>query len=320
MSRFPFSDEMPFGWYLMCYSDELEPAGRMPLTYFGKEWVAWRSTEGEPVVMEAYCPHLGAHLGHGSWVEEGGIRCPFHGWQFDCSGANCDVPYSDRTNKKAKVATLPLHEEDGFVWAWYHPEGAAPMWELPKIPEASDAGFSDWYRRRWKIRTSPQEMAENSVDSAHFRWVHGTVNVPAIEEVEDGFPLMRVKSNQLFDTPMGPQPGFIESNAWGFGFSIVRFSGIVDTCLVGAATPVDNEFIDLKFTFRFRRLGDEDKLNKTVGEALIGDITKQITEDAVIWENKVYLPVPALVPEDGPFRRFRNWAQQFYATDWSESA
>ena len=44
--------------------------------------------------MDAYCPHLGAHLGHGGRVEGGAVRCPFHAWLWGGDGRCLEVPYA----------------------------------------------------------------------------------------------------------------------------------------------------------------------------------------------------------------------------------
>ena len=51
------------------------------MKYFDREMIGWRTASGEAVVMDAYCEHLGAHLGYGGQVEGEVIQCPFHGWQ-----------------------------------------------------------------------------------------------------------------------------------------------------------------------------------------------------------------------------------------------
>ena len=63
MSRFPMP--IPHGWYFVSYSEDLVPGESKPLHYFDTELVLFRTEKGEPVLMEAYCPHMGAHLGHG---------------------------------------------------------------------------------------------------------------------------------------------------------------------------------------------------------------------------------------------------------------
>jgi len=64
-----------------------------------------------------------------------------------------------------------------------------------------------------------------------------------------------------------------------------------------------------------RKLGSSpEALERTrrVGEALIADLRKQVAEDMVIFDHKIWNPRPALSRADGPIARFREWARQFY--------
>ena len=92
-SRFPFP-RYPNGWFQVAYSDELPAGGVMPLEYFGKHLVLYRGEDGQAFVLDAYCPHLGAHLGYGGKVVGNCIKCPFHSWKFDGTGQCVEVPYS----------------------------------------------------------------------------------------------------------------------------------------------------------------------------------------------------------------------------------
>ncbi|WP_425436809.1 Rieske 2Fe-2S domain-containing protein [Mycobacterium rhizamassiliense] len=38
----------------------------------------YRTKSGLARAIEAYCPHLGAHLGHGGKVLGDELHCPFH--------------------------------------------------------------------------------------------------------------------------------------------------------------------------------------------------------------------------------------------------
>ncbi|OXH81003.1 Rieske (2Fe-2S) protein, partial [Burkholderia multivorans] len=76
--RFPM--DIPFGWFCIGYSDEVAVGDVKPLRYFGKDLVMFRGESGEIGVLDAYCPHLGAHMGHGGTVEGDSLRCPFHHW------------------------------------------------------------------------------------------------------------------------------------------------------------------------------------------------------------------------------------------------
>src|SRR5262245_14973614 len=101
MSRFPFP-RYPNGWFQIAYSAELPPGGVMPLHYFGRELVLFRpeaSPEAPtpaPQLIDAHCPHMGAHLGHGGKVIGESVRCPFHAWQFDGAGRCTAIPYAQK--------------------------------------------------------------------------------------------------------------------------------------------------------------------------------------------------------------------------------
>ncbi len=61
-----------------------------------------------------------------------------------------------------------------------------------------------------------------------------------------------------------------------------------------------------------RKLGDANA-TRGVGAALIADIEKQMSEDILIWENKIFLDRPGLCDGDGPLGTFRRWCRQFYS-------
>ena len=80
----------------------MKPLNFLKCMYLGLNLVAWRGESGKAYVADAYCPHLGAHLGIGGKVSQECITCPFHGWQFEGSnGALAKIPYS----KASKVYT-----------------------------------------------------------------------------------------------------------------------------------------------------------------------------------------------------------------------
>ncbi len=309
--RYPFP--IPFGWFCVGYPEDFPAGAAMPLYYFGRHLVGWRDAAGAVHVNDAFCPHLGAHLGHGGHVDGCELVCPFHGWQFDAEGANTAIPYSERLNRKARLRTYPTVESNGLVMAWYHPHDEAPAWELPEVPELN--GHPDWstvIRTSYTMDAAWQEMAENAVDSAHFRFVHNTATVPALEEYTTGFPEAVMRSSQKFPTPRGVMEGHIDSHAWGPGLSLVNFNGIVDTLNLAVTTPIEADRCVVRFNFAFKTMGDE-ATTRNVGRAFVAEVDKQVREDQPIWEHKAHLVRPALADNDGPFMKFRRWAAQFYA-------
>ena len=312
MSRTPFP--VPFGWYQVCWPDELEPGGVIPLYYFDRDLVLWRDTDGGAYhLQDAICPHLGGHLGHGGHVEGCELQCPFHGWKFDTDGQNSEIPYSTKVNRSACIRTYPVLERNGMVLAWYHPYDEPPKWDIPQLEEF--AGTDDWTDTTTKvvaINAMWQEIAENSVDLAHFRYLHNTDSVPEARSYEADGHMQRVRTVQKFVTPQGAVEGNIDIDQYGPGFSVIRFSGIVDTILLGCNTPVTANTCEQRFSFRVKRLGHA-ATTSAVGDAFVAEISQQIEEDLPIWNNKGYLVRPALADTDGPYMQFRKWASQFYA-------
>jgi len=307
-----FSFPIPFGWFQVAFPDDVAPGEVTALTYWDRELVLWRDEAGGFHLQDAYCPHLGAHLGVGGTVQGGELQCPFHGWKYDGTGACTNIPYSDRTNKKARLRTYPTVVRNGFVLAWYHPHDEPPGWEIPVIPEIGDDAWSDFYTSSYIIHTVPQEMSENGVDPAHFRYVHGTETVAEMESYDTDGPCSVMLSKQSYVTPRGTTWGRIDVYNHGPGFAKVWFSGIVDAINIATTTPIDRDKTQVRFNFIVRKF-DDAKLTSTVADAFVKEINKQVNEDRPIWEHKTFVPTPALADTDGPIMQFRKWYSQFYA-------
>ncbi len=308
-SRFPFP--IPNGWFQVAYSGDLAPGAVQPLRYFAQDLVLFRGESGEARVLDAFCPHLGAHIGYGGKVSGDTIVCPFHAWRYDGSGACVEVPYAKKIPAKAQLRSWPVLERNGMLWVWHHAEDKAPDWEIPAVAEYGAPGWSPYARHRWTIRTRNQEMAENGIDRAHFAYVHGAADVPESEVTFEGARFRSLQKLE-FQTPRGAVRGAIESNTWGFGLGLVRFTGICETVLLGCTTPIDLEHVDVRFSFSVKRERGND-VDRGVGAAIINDIVKQLDEDTPIWESKIYQPRPVLCDGDGPIGEFRRWSRQFYS-------
>ena len=309
MARFPFP--MPYGWFKVALSGEV-PAGEVVTRhYFGTELVLWRDREGRVACPEAYCAHLGAHIGVGGHVEGDCVRCPFHGWAYDRTGANCDIPYAERPNAKARLRTFPVAERSGIVFAWYHPRAAEPQWEARDVPEYDSPEFSDYEVHDYRIATCLQEVAENGFDHAHFEFVHSHPKVGSTESVTfDGISRV-VLSSQQFPSSRGPVDARIDIYGWGPGFAITRYKGLIEASLVGLTTPIDDEHLHLTFLFLLRN-PDADEHTANIARAFVKSVTSEVQQDIPIWENKRYVPTPALAAGEQPIMQFRRWFSQFY--------
>lgn len=319
--RYPMP--IPHGWYAVCYSDELAVGESRAVTYFGKELVLFRTESGRARLLDAYCPHLGAHLGYGihensgqgGRIEGESIVCPFHAWKFNGEGECTEVPYARNMPPKVQgkqcLQSYPTTETNQVVWAWYHPDGEPPLWDVVEHEEANSDGWAPLKRFEWHIATHPQEMAENAADPAHFLFVHRTANMPEWETTYDG-PTSRGVQRAKMPTPRGEVDGAIHTGSQGPGQGFTRFEGIADTFLMGLTTPIDDENVILRFAFTQPKIDGEVK-SSGVNDAIIANIVGQLEEDKPIWEHKIYRPLPVLCDGDGPIAKFRKWYSQFYS-------
>src|SRR5690606_10482967 len=147
-------------------------------------------------------------------------------------------------------------------------------------------GDPDWstvIRTEHTVDASLQEMAENAVDAAHFRYVHNTATVPELEEYTTGFPEAVMRSSQKFPTPRGVMEGRIDSHAWGPGVSLVNFRGIVDAINHAVTPPIEADRSIVPFNFVFKTVGEEET-TRHVGRAFVAEVDKQVREDKPLWE------------------------------------
>ena len=306
-SRYPFT---PYarGWFRVAYADQLAPGELRTLHFFGRELVLFRTESGKPCLFDAYCPHLGAHLGVGGAVVGEGIRCPFHHWEFDAEGACRHIPYAKKIPPKAKLSGWPLVEKNGLLLAYHDEKGGKPDFEIPELPELGAAGWLPLDRNFWTVRANWIDMNENCVDQAHFKYIHGTLTIPPTTAEIDG-PVHIATSLFRMRTPEGEGDAELVTLDYGPGFQVVRMGGLIDTLLMNTATPIDEENTDVSFAYTVKTDGDPRK--EKLADAVVRDLKNQFESDRPIWENKAHWKRPNLCGGDGPIPTYRKWYAQF---------
>lgn len=119
-------------WQPVALADELEgPRPVRPVKLMGQNFVLFRDENGELGFMDRDCAHRGADLAYGR-IEDGGLRCPFHGWLFSINGDCLETPAEPEGSKlhlRYKQRSYPVVLRSGIVFA-YIGEG-----EPPAFPE-----------------------------------------------------------------------------------------------------------------------------------------------------------------------------------------
>jgi 3-ketosteroid 9alpha-monooxygenase subunit A len=327
-----FDDEYPYhgipsGWFQVAWSAEIEAGQAIPMRYFGADLVAWREQAGQLHVMDAYCPHLGAHLGYGGCVEGGNIRCPYHGWVWNGDGKNVEIPLIDRVSTN-HIRTWSVVERGGIVLVWHHPDRKPPQWDPPVIPEVDEADRYCPYpslTHLWAdLKIRPQYVVENTIDIRHQQWVHESPSKHSLLAWEVDGSKCRTRQRLMFGegrestwlTPKGPVEAFLDVEAYGIGLNVARFDGTDNSVIVGAHTPIDEWHIDERTTVFARREAGYEETPSPKALKRFEFHVRQVELDIVVWENMRYVVNPPYTADESKiWREFRTWAAQFYASD-----
>ena len=316
----------PRGWYMVALGSELKPGDVKALHYFGQELVLFRTEQGKAQLFDAYCPHLGAHLGHGGRVLGEQIQCPFHQWQYDCSGKCAHVPYAPKAPPNARLRAWPVEEVNGLVMAWYHEAHAEPTWHVPSIEMGNPDEWTPFRETRWQIRAFIQDVNENDLDSAHLPCLHQfTSKTPeemSLTEREAELDIRFMLMTNLDSFGMtGNARGPIETTKFGLGLGWVRYTANIEqagihmgTRTLGATTPIDEDHVDIRLFHNIKKT-QFDHVTEMLETQYFKTFKETVEQDILIWENKRHLLRPQLCQEDGPIAAYRRWARQFYSEE-----
>ena len=258
-------------------------------------------------VVDAYCPHLGAHLGNGAVVDNN-IRCPYHHWQFGGDGRCASIPYGSNIPTGAVLKSYPCKEINGFIFIWCDAHNAAPSWDIPTHPVVQNPDYYFVEKREHLFRGHPQDISENGADFTHFVAIHGWDGVklkftPAGHSYKVGYDTDNV------DTGYGEAGAVgVDSLTVGPGYTYTHYTGVHDWLMMTCFTPVRSGELYLHHIYYAHRALAKHQV-RTLIEAVDGEWCK----DIAIWEGKVYREKPTLNNGDGPIAQFRRWYQQFYA-------
>ncbi len=169
----PMGELMRRYWIPALLPAELPAADCPPirLRLLSEDLVAWRDTTGRVGMMKESCPHRGASMFFGR-NEETGLRCVYHGWKFDTTGACVDMPnepVESNFKHKIRATAYPCIEQGGIVWLYM---GAPEL--QPALPEHACNLLPAEHSKPWKRHQASNWMQalEGGIDPGHAAFLH----------------------------------------------------------------------------------------------------------------------------------------------------
>lgn len=311
----------PRGWFIVAESTDLDN-GPISVRFFGQDLALYRGESGKPVLLDAYCAHMGTHLTastsamivkNGMQLEGDSIRCPYHGWRYNEHGDVDDIPYSEGPYpKSASIRSYPVVDNMGCIMAWYDPDGREPDYDAPFLKEWDDPQWVRWeLDHLGDLPIHSQEILDNMADVRHLGPTHGAPSEYFENEMKDHICIQRQGGPmQLYQT-------YLYTTTWYTGPGILLSKQVFgDTVMFEliANTPVEDGLTRCFHAILFK--GSEspatnvDRANAK--RAQVGAL-EAFGADFNVWQNKRPALTIMQLKTDGPFRTNRKWYSQFFA-------
>jgi phthalate 4,5-dioxygenase oxygenase subunit len=192
-------------WVPAMLSSELAGPDSDPVRVMllGEKLIAFRDTDGKVGLVDHRCPHRGGELFFGR-NEERGLRCVYHGWKFDATGACVDMPNeppkSDFKHRVRAVA-YPTVERGGLVWAYMGPRETPPA-----LPDLAANMTEDARLFAFSAESSWLQILEGDIDTTHASFLHYGA-LKAEDQPEGTFSRYQLENRwaelQVIDTEAG---------------------------------------------------------------------------------------------------------------------
>jgi phenylpropionate dioxygenase-like ring-hydroxylating dioxygenase large terminal subunit len=139
----------------------------------GEELVLFRDDNGAIGLLGLHCPHRGASLEYGD-IEDGGLRCPYHGWLFDVHGYCLAMPAEPRERgfaAKVRQLSYPVQVQGGLIFAYMGFDRDNPP-PLPKYQALTDPKGQRSMEATRRYEYNWFNFIENGADPVHFSILH----------------------------------------------------------------------------------------------------------------------------------------------------
>jgi 5,5'-dehydrodivanillate O-demethylase len=160
-------------WMPIAAAEELVDNPIKQMRLMGEDLVLYRDKEGNHGLLDLHCAHRRADLSYGI-QDEHGLRCNYHGWLYDHTGACLEQPFEEvaypdaKFKERIKIKAYPIEEKAGMLWAYMGP-GEPPL--VPDYDRFYDKGYKQVVYTT--IPCNWFQCQENSIDPVHVEWLHG---------------------------------------------------------------------------------------------------------------------------------------------------
>lgn len=302
---------IPISWYQVCWSKELSVGGIKSVTLGGKDLVIFRGKNKQVSALDAYCPHLGAHLGVQGKVCANRIRCAFHGWEFDGDGQCQKTPQDAKITPNMRTRSWPVVERYGIIFVYFDPKNTQSDAEFIGVPELDKGDFASPVGKFHDIHTRHSDVLENGVDMQHFTSVHGVpMNGPKLDQADNGNLIFRhqtltARAGIKFNTLM--EIKYIHP-----GLQIIHLHNVLgrECIMLSSVSPTTTGMVRAHLTTHVKK-GLLSFPTRIITHALAHFISTTFAQDIPIWNAKIYKQQPILAKGDEGIQQFRRWYNQF---------
>ena len=314
------------GWHCLGLLHDFRDGEPHQISAFGTELVVFQGESGTINVLNAFCPHMGGNLAHGT-VKGDSIACPFHDWRWNGKGKCTEIPYARRVPPLARTKSWPTLERNGQLYVWHDPQGSQPTDDIT-IPLIAEYGNPDWTDWTWKTvlveGANCRELVDNVVDMAHFFYVH--YGMPQyFHNVFEGHVATQVMRSKpradAVDASIGSSyDNESQSDASYFGPAYMidklwtgDLSGDHNIVLINCHYPISSTSFLLQYGVIAKKPDNvPQEVGDQIADAVAAGVAIGFEQDVEIWKNKSRIENPLLCEEDGPVYQLRRWYNQFY--------
>ena len=315
-------------WYAILPSREVKPGRITAVRRLNLDLAVFRGEDGQLGCVVDRCTHRGAALSGGK-VEDGCIRCPFHGLAFDPSGRCTFIPAngkaSPQENARHNIQAYPVRELEGIIFLWHGDTGSEAE-ELPFFYGELDGMVCSEIVDAWHTHYS--RAIENQLDVVHVPIVHHNtigrgnktlINGPKVIVEGDRITTSANNEVDIGQLPKKPEDCVIKTTYLSFLFPNVWMNHISDKVrVIIYFAPVDDEntLLYIRFYNRITPIPTVNRLIGWFGKHMNRVVERQDKRVVITQQPKAsnYRSGEKLIPGDGPIIAYRKRREELKNT------